>query len=710
MNNSSTRLCVWVLVSALVGVASCTSSTAHTAVVSSPAPGSATPAPTSLPATVPQSGTVPRSDAQPATATGPDTGTQPATATGPATTVASPRAPFGVADFAAVGVGVYADAGQQEPLLAVSTSWPATPIRLLQTQLTAGLLEVADGQGVLGSILDGVIPTDPGLAPPSFLIAGWVSGSGSPGALLAHRMMGDHDWTQAPSLLFPGLVLALYSADAARFADALAGPGAALPTDASGSATPDQPASRMRAPGLAGVTGSAGLSRPLTVGVCAQVKGFVDNVVTSMFDALGHLQSPQVPSAGNVVLDFFGAGIQTGLNLAVGVVNGLIDAGRFLVVNGIKLAVQPILDQVAKVASALGVVALVTNFLRPWTIRMVTEPASTRKAVGSEPGLAGTVGATVDLGGFDEWPAEIIGCAQTAGVTLPSLKPVGAPITWKFDQSPGDLAVEDPGKATVLDANAHAELAYTTTQEDEETAKGDVRTGTMSFHVSIRRKEIADFQQTIGNLLFAQIPSLIAPILSGLLRPTLDSVLATLPSFLDSTAQVPVPVVYHDSTTTTTTTPPTDCTDNGNTIPAGTFTGDMAGAFQITEPPIPGQNDETFTGHIVLISTGTTVSGTMSMHWSGGGQINNAQLSEDSTLQNANLSGSSADPIVNGTIVGQIVIDGVANTGSYPVHFHLHILQANCQSVTADPIAMLRENLPGSTSLINGNSTWTASR
>ncbi len=78
------------------------------------------------------------------------------------------------------------------------------------------------------------------------------------------------------------------------------------------------------------------------------------------------------------VLDFFGAGIQTGLNLAVGVVNGLIDAGRFLVVNGIKLAAQPILDQVARVASALEVVALVTGLLRPWTIRMDASPPQTR--------------------------------------------------------------------------------------------------------------------------------------------------------------------------------------------------------------------------------------------------------------------------------------------------------------------------------------------
>jgi len=47
-----------------------------------------------------------------------------------------------------------------------------------------------------------------------------------------------------------------------------------------------------------------------------------------------------------------------------GVVNGLIDAGRFLVVNGIKLAVQPILNEVAKAAAALAVVATITSLLR----------------------------------------------------------------------------------------------------------------------------------------------------------------------------------------------------------------------------------------------------------------------------------------------------------------------------------------------------------
>ncbi|MGZ4763118.1 MAG: hypothetical protein ACXV7I_11820, partial [Ilumatobacteraceae bacterium] len=609
--------------------------------------------------------------------------------------------PISVADIAAAGLGVYADAGQLKPIVAAPAAIEPTPFRLLSQQVDAELVEAAAGQGVLGADFDRVIGVEPGLPPPSFLVAGWVSTSGSPGAALARRIMGNHDWTKAPQTLFPGLVLALYSADAARFADALAGPQTPSPSDTTAPAETVAPA---------GLRATVAL-RHRTIGVCSLVKGFVDNMVGAMFDALGHLQTPEVPSTGNDVLDFFGSGIQAGLNLATGVVNGLIDAGRFLVVNGIKLAVQPILNEVAKAAAALAVVATITSLLRPWTLRMTATPPSTRKAVGDEPGLTGTVSATVDLGGLDQWPADIADCAQTAGVTLPPLKPEGAPIVWTLEQSPGDLAVQDPGTATVLDSDAHAELAYSTTHEDPETASGDAHAGVLTVRASIRRKEIADFQQTISNVVTAQIPTVLQPTFTALMGPTLNAVLAALPAFLDSTIQVPIGVVYHEeSTTTTSSTPTTGCAADSSSIPSGTFTGDLAGAFEITEPPIPGHTDETFTGNVVVVSDGATVTGTIAMHWSGSGDINNGHVTEDTTLHDATISGSATDPVVDGTMTGQIVIDGNTTTGSDPVHLHLHILSADCQTITGDAVAMLREILPGTVSSLNGNGAWTATR
>ena len=108
-------------------------------------------------------------------------------------------------------------------------------------------------------------------------------------------------------------------------------------------------------------------------------------------------------------------------------------------------------------------------------------PPSTRKAIGTEPGLPGTVTARVDLGGLDEWPTDIADCAMQAGVTLPPLKPVGAPIAWTMTQT-DDLAVQSAGQATVLDETGSARFRYATTQESVETSKGDPVEGELKIH------------------------------------------------------------------------------------------------------------------------------------------------------------------------------------------------------------------------------------
>ena len=513
----------------------------------------------------------------------------------PPVSPSTPSGGLGVADLAAAGVEVYADTDTPNPLVAVPAGITPTPLRMLQVQADAELLEAFDHQGVPGSELDQLIGAPPGMLPASYFVAGWISNGGSPAALLAQRIMGEPDWTTAPTILFPNLVLSLYTADAARFANVLAGQGDATPATTDGSPAPSVPASG--AGFLDNRTHRAGLVMDYrTIGICSKVQNFIDTTIAAVFDALGHLESPQVPSTGFAALDLFGAGIQKGFDFATGVVNGLIDGGRFLVVNGIKLAIKPVLEQLAKVAGGLAVVADVVSFLRPWTIRMTPTPNATRKAVGDEPGLPGTVSATVDLGEHDEWPADIADCAFHAGVTLPPLKPAGAPITWKIDQSPGDLIIEDPARATVLDTNAHADAAYITTSEDVETAKGDPRTGVVVAQVSIRRKEIADLQNKIGDLLFAQFPSLIGPILAPLLRPVVDQILAKIPSVLDSTGLTRVSVDYHDKNETTTTSSTTTVPVVATIDPCKLVT-EAEAAAALGSDPGPGVNTPVSGGH-----------------------------------------------------------------------------------------------------------------
>ena len=468
-----------------------------------------------------------------------------------------------VATLARLGIGVYSEPGSGRPDDAITGGTSPNPIRLLDTQAHAMLVEVADGQGLLGATFDGMIGTDPGMPPASFLVAGWVTGSTSPRAAYALQLMGERRWTNAPAVVFPNLVLALYAADAAEFASSLtdaatATTGSSLATVSSDTlaATPTASASSVVRSGFRALDHDRmASSRRRVTGLCSRVQGFVTGTVTALFDAIGHLAQPSRPASSNGPVGWFVAGLTAGYGLAVGVVNGLIDVTHFLVQKLIGLVTQPVLGYIARIAGVLGTVSLVVSFLRPWTIRMANTPPATRKAVGSEPGLAGTVTATVDLGGFDEWPADIVDCARNADVTLPPLKPVGAPIVWTVTQSDA-LAVSAADTPTVLDVNGSAVYSYATTEESVETSKGDPVSGVLTVHASIRRPGVADAQQAIADLAFSQIPDLIRPILQPLLQPTLTFVLNKIASYLDSTADTQVPVSYHSPPPTTTTSTP----------------------------------------------------------------------------------------------------------------------------------------------------------
>jgi hypothetical protein len=455
-----------------------------------------------------------------------------------ATSAAAPTdADLDVSALAAVGIGVYADAGQS-PMDVVADDGAPNPIRLLGTQARAMMLEAADGQGLLGATIDSTVGVDPGMPPPSYLVAGWVTGSTSPRATYAHTLMGDRAWTDAPAVVFPNLVLALYAADAAEFAQSLSGPSA----------------SGFRTLSVRAVMPS----RARVVGLCSRVQGFINGTISALFDAIGHLAQPKPPASSSGVFGTFLAGVTAGYGLAVGAVNGLIDVAHFLVQKLIGLVTQPVLGYIARIAGVLGTVSLVVSFLRPWTIKVDDAPPSTRKAIGDEPGLAGAVTATVDLGGYDEWPTDIADCAQNAGVTLPPLKPVGAPIVWTLTQ-PDALAVPSDGIPTVLDSNGSAVYSYATTQESVETSKGDPASGLLAIHASIRRPAVAEAQQTISDLAFGQIPDLIRPILQPLLQPAVKKVLDKIAGVLDSTADTQVTVDFHTppETTTTSTSPTT---------------------------------------------------------------------------------------------------------------------------------------------------------
>ncbi|MGZ4770132.1 MAG: hypothetical protein ACXVLX_15850, partial [Ilumatobacteraceae bacterium] len=97
----------------------------------------------------------------------PQTASQTTNATAPTVGPGTAPDPISVADIAAAGLGVYADAGQLKPIVAAPAAIEPTPFRLLSQQVDAELVEAAAGQGVLGADFDRVIGVEPGLPPPS---------------------------------------------------------------------------------------------------------------------------------------------------------------------------------------------------------------------------------------------------------------------------------------------------------------------------------------------------------------------------------------------------------------------------------------------------------------------------------------------------------------------------------------------------------------
>ena len=87
------------------------------------------------------------------------------------------------------------------------------------------------GGGIAGEDLDPLVPEDPDLAPSSWIVGGYVAVGDTEGAAVARSLIGEQDWTQAESIVFPQLALALFTSDLARDRMAEAGiRSAAAPT------------------------------------------------------------------------------------------------------------------------------------------------------------------------------------------------------------------------------------------------------------------------------------------------------------------------------------------------------------------------------------------------------------------------------------------------------------------------------------------------
>lgn len=404
------------------------------------------------------------------------------------------------------GVGTYATAQTASPMVPITE--PASPLVLLSDQVRAMALEAWAGGGLQGADLDELVPAEPDMAPASWIVAGYVGAADTLGAQVARELIGDQDWAHSERVLFPQLVLSLMTSDLAR--DRLAEAGAL--------AMPHHGLATLALVGSSDVRTAQG-------GICSAVTGFISGALSAVFDALRFSQG----GGGNVFKAIW---------------NFVVSVAEQAVRQIVQEFGRPVLDMIARVAAAVGIAATIVSAIRPWAVSIHSEPFTTTKGVGALPGESGSLVATVDLGGFDEWPSYIQDCATVAGRPLPNLKPEGAPVEWdSVIQAPEGLVRQDRQDAT-LDARAESRLDFTTLIDDVR-EPWSLRGGILTSRVTVMRPALRQLRDIAIDQLMAEIPRIIRGFLEPYLRPTLEQMSAKLERLIGSHASAPATVFYH---------------------------------------------------------------------------------------------------------------------------------------------------------------------
>ncbi|HEV2527196.1 MAG TPA: hypothetical protein VGT61_01930 [Thermomicrobiales bacterium] len=482
-----------------------------------------------------------------------------------------------LADLAAAGVAVHDQPGDDAPVVEVPEPGP---FRLLVTNARTMAMEAVGGGGIAGWELDDLLgfqrparSDDPALIPdfaardlavanaravidvarqdvdlatyqvrPSELLIAWAVVGETAAAEAARRYLpglsddGDAMVAVAPATVFPQVVLAMFVGELGR-SDAEVKPVARMPSTLAGAVSPGLFGQAQRC-GVGGTpawsaqarSGQAATLRDQSFldAPCSAVSDFVTSTLSALTSALTRgIDSLHLPG-------FISGALSWLIGKAIGAITAAIDA-----------VLRPILTQVRAIAAVVGTAVTVVSAIRPWTLRMRTDPVVSRFAIGSEPDQEGRASCLVDLGGLDEWPPYVLDCARAAEIELPSLKPEGAPVVWDFRPSrPGLMTlIERPDE---LDADGRAELLYVTGRESERTARGPERTGTVEVFATVSRKQFEDLRATILNLAFGALPSIIQPFIRNLLGPVANDLLRKITELTDTRSNTTLYIRYHD--------------------------------------------------------------------------------------------------------------------------------------------------------------------
>ena len=443
--------------------------------------------------------------------------------------------------LASAGIAVVQNPGDS-PLVPVAQ--PASPLQFLEAQVRGIALEAWARGGSSGADLDAtvLVPSDAPLT--SSILAGWLAASDTPRGRLGRALMAGQDVTDPTTLVYPGLVLSLFSAD---IIDA-AGPAV---SDRAGLATV---ASR---PGLVHAGSGAAAA---AAGICSSVQQFIDNVIETVFSAL------------KVRLPASGVG-----KVVVSIWNWLVDRGAELVRSLIKSLEAPVTAVIRLVAGTLAEVVQTVAALLPYQIKVTAVPGHVTLPPDPEPGEKGEFDVQVTAEGSPDWPPILADCATDSGITLPTFRPEGQKVDWgPLTSEPPNLVlkqVADPA----LDASGRAHLTFQTKTESPDVAQGEPHDVLVNLKVTIERDDVKQAEQRVERALTNDLPPIVKDVVGAAFAPLVAGLEQRIGLLLNPRDGGALFVTYHTKVATpqpSVSPSPSGCSGSG-TIPPGSYDGSL---------------------------------------------------------------------------------------------------------------------------------------
>lgn len=530
--------------------------------------------------------------------------------------------------LAAAGIGTYAGYTASTPSAPVTDPGP---VHLQKAQVEFLARQVRAGSGTVGAQLDTLVGPLTGAPPFSYVVAGYVKAAKTPGAALARSIMGDQAWSKAPQLVFPDVVLALFTDDVAR--DGEKAPAGDLRSSSTGPVVLARPGS-----GRALDDGGVGA-------ICTQLQGWADNVIATVIEAL------KVDTSQGGVTGVLGTIWNTVVDLAASAASAVV---------GVLTA--PVRAVIQGALGVVGTLSMLSWAVRPFTVSATFDTPGVQFGVGS--GNPASFTATADTGAPVDWPDGLPECASAAGVDLPDLSSAGgSKVTWTPEGI--DAVGTDVTQDDVLAKDNTAKLRFTTRTESQDAHdKGAEVDNPVAVSVSVERTKIKDLGPLLENLALGG--------LTGLAKDVVSSVYGVLTKpIFDRLAQVMAAdgagsgvVISHgpppDEPPSSTTAPKDECAGvQEGSVPDGDWKGPITLGVNGSTANTSGSILSTGSGQMeVVVKDGKVTSGTWTMKFDSSGTLTTAESTATLKGVTGTITGTVSGPASKPALVGSAGIGG----------------------------------------------------